>query len=80
MTYNNYENQLDLVMSNSKSRRALRKYFNKKSISYDEFIDSIIGDISDGDMINLLAREKQWIDTDSPTIFIENTDLARACK
>lgn len=76
MTYNNYENQLDLAMKHSKSRRALRRYFDKKLINYGEFVDSIISDISDGDMINLLAREKQWVDTGSPTIFIENKGLA----
>lgn len=76
MTYNNYENQLDLAMGNSKARRALRKHFGKKLISYDEFIDAAIGSISDVEMINLLAREKQWVDAGSPTIFIENTDLA----
>ncbi|WDS54563.1 hypothetical protein [Vibrio aestuarianus] len=76
MTYNNYENQLDLAMGNSKARRALRKHFGKKLISYDEFIDAAIGTISDAETINLLAREKQWVDTGSPTIFIENKDLA----
>ena len=76
MTYNNYENQLDLAMSNSKARRAMRKHFGKKSISYDEFIDGAIGSISDVEMINLLAREKQWVDTGSPIIFIENRGLA----
>lgn len=76
MTYKIYENQLDLIMKNSKSRRNITKHFNKKSISYDEFVDSVTDDILDGELINLFAREKHWVDTGSPTIFIENEELA----
>lgn len=79
MTYQTYETQLDITMNNSKSRRALRKHFGKKLISYDDFANVIVrdGEPMAAETSDLLGREKLWIDNGEPTIFIENKDLAQ---
>ncbi|HCM1219256.1 hypothetical protein [Vibrio parahaemolyticus] len=79
MTYKTYETQLDIAMNHSKSRRTLRKHFGKKSISYDDFTRLMArgGESIDAETSDLLGREKLWVDSGEPTIFIENKDLAQ---
>lgn len=84
MSYKNYQHRLDLAMNQSKIRRELKAIFGKKPFTYADFLEikvegirqlEEIGDYS-SNMLLLLGRENHWVSTGSPTIFIENKELA----
>lgn len=85
MSYKHYQVQLEKLMSNAKDRKAMKRLFGKKDITYEDYLAiQVEGFHHEGSfldnyrMIELMSEELYWVNEGSPVIFLENKALANS--
>jgi hypothetical protein len=85
MSYKHYQVQLEKLMRNAKDRKAMKRIFGKKEITYKDYVENQVeGFLHEGSFIEnkheieLMSEELKWVNDGSPVIFLENNELAKS--